>query len=78
MIVIARCRVQYNMNVCHKHYKHFEWKRLHVANNTNVLNGKELPWAWWGGGAYHTPLPPPQTLAESNGLRSTNGSLPQN
>ena len=22
--------------------KHFEWKRLHIANNTNVLNGKKV------------------------------------
>ena len=41
-IVIARwCRVQCNMNACREHYKNFEWKRLRVANNTNVLNGKE-------------------------------------
>ena len=24
VIVIARCRVRYNMNVCRKHYEHFE------------------------------------------------------
>ena len=41
VIVIARCRVKYNINVRHEHYKHFEQKRLVVANNTNVLNGKE-------------------------------------
>ena len=39
VIVIARCRVRYNMNVCRKHYEHFEWKRLRVAKN--VLIGKE-------------------------------------
>ena len=24
VIVIARCRVKYNINVCREHYKHFE------------------------------------------------------
>ena len=41
VIATARCRVQYNLNACHKHYKHFEWKRLRVVNNKNDLNGKE-------------------------------------
>ena len=39
-ISIARCRVQYYMNMCCKHLKHFEWKRLRIANNT-AFNGEE-------------------------------------
>ena len=27
------CRLQYNMKVCHKHYEHFERKKLRVVNN---------------------------------------------
>ena len=30
------------MNVCPKHYEHCEWKRWHIASNTNILNGKEF------------------------------------
>ena len=41
IIVTARCRLQYHMNVCRKHYKHFECKRLHITKNANILNGKE-------------------------------------
>ena len=38
-IVIARWRVQYYMNVCHKHYKHFELKRSYPKHN--VLDERE-------------------------------------
>ena len=40
VICIVRCRVQYNMNVYRERYEHFEWKRMRVANSTNILNGK--------------------------------------
>ena len=39
IVVIARCRLQYNMNVYLKHYKHFEWKRMLVKRIciTNII-----------------------------------------
>ena len=27
--------------MCQEHYKHFEWKRLRVTNNTKVLNERK-------------------------------------
>ena len=54
IIVTARCRLQYHMNVSqtlqtfwmeeiayHEEYKHFKWKRMHIMNITKVLNGRK-------------------------------------